>query len=303
MAMFGQSIHSLAKEGKVKDYVGDFELENLFKSLTVPSRVKEKLNGKLFASEAGNCARKNVISSTIDLVETMEISGKFYTNVGQCIEEVFAELLEHNSKLISNSLRIYDDVKFVKEFNDNFILYQNDVRIGFSGIIDLIVQNNGELTLIDVKTCGELPEKVSNQYEKQILFYSAVTGIDNVAILYQSRNIKGSFSEPIDLRVIKVSTEYDKLLEVVTTAYFSKLCFENEILPTKNEKYKKTVHCKYCNFSNFCYEGEALELYPLIQDEKLEKELLIKAEELAKKFLENRQNRFRLFYEKFLKGE
>lgn len=303
MPMFGKSIHSNFKEvvDEEKKVSGaNYELEYMIQNLSIPQKVRDKLNGKLFASEAGFCPRKNVLNSFLSHQEEMQIAGKFYTAVGDCIENAYADLFKFNGKLVVNSLRIYDNESYVKTFDQKFIFFDDDEKINYSGIVDLIILNDGQLYLLDVKTCGELPEKNSLGYERQVQFYSAVLGINKCGILYQSRNIKSSFTNPLDVRILNVDTSVEKLTEVMTIAYFSKLCIENELLPKRNEKFKKTVQCKHCSFNDFCHNQGSLETYPLIEDDEEELKLWQKSEKLAEKFLENQKVRFERFYNYYL---
>lgn len=307
MAKFGASISfggNSTKDIKFgeKDSTNIFELEQMFLNLQVPQRTNNLHRGKLYGSQAGVCPRKNVINSFLETDATLSLSGSFYTSSGDCLEKNWIELLDYNDKLIANSVKLADNPNFIKESEaTNCLLYGMDEYLGYSGILDFVVLHDSKVWLLDSKVCGELPEKNSYNYERQVQFYSAVTGIDNSALLYLSRNIRKDFNRELDIAVLKVDCSHEKLLDVMTVAFLSKLCVDNEILPNKTQFFKKTVHCKNCSFVDFCYNDGDLELYPLVQDEELLVKLEKEAEELAVKFMKTRKSRFFQFYEKFLK--
>lgn len=290
------------------DYSSD--LETMIKGLLPRSEVRRPLGSKLHVRNAGFCSRLNVMNSVLTTTFAPSISGKFYVESGSCIEKIYVDLLDENNKVCIHDLKVTDNKDYLvnkHNANQQKLLLDNSEYLGYSGVIDLVMfDHNDELTIVDVKTVGELPEKDSLNYVRQVQMYSAILGVDNAVLLYQSRNIKdrNDYQNPLMMKISKIDTSEDTLLGVVETAFLSKLSIEHKLLPNISYNFKKTVSCKNCDFSNFCWDNNSEGLkVPLVQDLDLEVQLMEQSQKLARKFMEERTLRYQLFDKKFVGSE
>lgn len=282
------------------------DLENMIKGLVPKVDVRRPLGTKLHARNAGFCSRLNVFNSFLSTTFAPSLAGKFYTESGSCIEKIYVDLLTEQEKVCVHDLKITDNPEYLYNkynLNQKKLLFKDSEYLGYSGVVDLVMyDHNDELTIVDVKTVGELPDKDSLNYVRQIQFYSAVLGVDNAVILYQSRNIKdrNDYQSPLMMKVSKVDTSEETLTTVIETAFLSKLSIDNHLLPNIAYNFKKTVSCKNCDFSNFCWENNSEGLkVPLMQDLDLEVQLMEQSQILAKKFMGERKERRVVFDKTF----
>lgn len=280
--------------------VNEPNLMDYFLTLEFPVEKRNKLNGKLYGSNAGYCARNNILLSMTEKDIQHSLTQKLRMELGNCTEHFFLELFENNDILIVDSLKITDNRDNISD-NDKFWILFEDSQINYSGKIDFVIaKDKKELWLLDCKTTSKIPEKNSLKYVRQIQFYSAVLGIDKIGLLYQPPSVEDVYNGGLNGKVHVIDSSYESLLNVAIIAFFSNLCWKNELLPGIPNKFYKTSQCKYCDFNNYCWGNEELNLYPLIQDEQLEFELMDKAIEFAKIWMSNRKERFNLFFEKII---
>ena len=286
------------------------DLENMIKSLVPKVDVRRPLGTKLHVRNAGFCSRLNVFNSFLETTFAPTLSGKFYVESGNCIEQIYVSLLDENNKVCVSDLKITDNKSYLynkHNLNQQKLLLDNSEYLGYSGVVDLIMyDHNDELTIVDVKTVGEFPDKDSLNYVRQVQMYSAILGINSAILLYQSRNIrdKNDYQNPLMMKVSKIDTSEETLTRVVEIAFLSKLSIENHLLPSIAFNFRKTVSCKNCDFQKFCWENNSEGLkVPLVQDLDLEVELMEQSQTLARKFMEERKLRFQMFDKKFVNPE
>ena len=203
-----------------------------------------------YAAQLGNCTETMVIDALLE---------KF-------TEKVFAYNLSINSK--ENG-------------------FDSEEWINYSGKIDLILNSSdNDIIICDIKTYGK--DLRIEQYTAQLQFYAAVTGARKAAILSFSRNlmINGKFA--FDVIDIPVTNQHK--INAMTVAFYSQLCTEVNILPSKPKEFRKTVECKYCWFKEKCWNNSIAAEFS--NDEH--KLLYIKAVKLATEFI-NKPGRLERF--------
>lgn len=239
--------------------------------------ITKQKRERLLASYAGFCARKNYYLAQSSVEDTDNLSSKLYKNIGLAIEDTISKGLINNNKLIA--------------FQHKLEITDQCLNIG--GVIDYVyLDNANNITIGECKSVKELSSEKGKGYtvtlahKVQSLIYSAYTGIDNVNLIVVSRKVIESFQQPVAMGIFNLDTSYEELLKVMTTAYYSQLCIDNNIIPIKDSTFRKTIECKYCPFLDICSTSE----------DKLEhSDILEEADELAKVFLSNRNERFNTF--------
>jgi hypothetical protein len=268
---------------------------------------------KLYGSDAGYCPRKNFLNATEPVMERTEpLYLTLSQKVGYVIED---ELLKLFDNVIAKSLRIPESEftclsGLAIDVNKVSKLILPKLNLNYSGIIDAImVDENGNLAIIDVKTCGtvtndkyikvdsdgndlEKPEKafvIEPNYVAQLTFYAAVTGINSANLLYVSRLLTEQFGKNLAYRIEPIHLNDINIHSVLYRAYFSQLCIENNVLPIIPEEYHrgKTKYCKYCDHKANCYDGTFNDKYPSTNDHR---HLYEQAKALADNFMLNRND-------------
>lgn len=244
---------------------------------------------RLYGSEAGFCSRKNVFSSVLDTKHEENIIQTFRQAYGYAAEDVWVKALSNAGDLIVADFKITDILKNITDIENGMFL-ESSPQLNYSAKIDFIYKFNGELILADSKCTSAIPKKVSLQYQRQLQFYSAVTGISQAFILHTTHQ-KGMFQN-FEWELFEIPTDDRTLQEIVENAYVAKICIERELLPPIKKEMFKTTTCKFCSFSKYCYSEDEIEVYPLtIPEVEIEMEVFQEATRSAIKFLSGREER------------
>ena len=193
----------------------------------------------LYGSDAGLCARRNVLLEHNSwLPSSKSPATAAYMAIGVGLEDMLAAALKRNEKLLVQSLRLIE---------------MPEVKI--SGKIDLVVfDHEDKLSLIEVKTCGELPPEPKPTHLAQIQTYAAVSGVHRCWLTYISRNVRDSFTEKLSLRSFLVDTSQEVLVSRLKTALLSRLASNERKLPPVPATFRKHTECHYCEFrDHFCW--------------------------------------------------
>lgn len=193
----------------------------------------------LYGSDAGLCARRNVLlEHNTWLPSEKSPATQAYMAIGVGLEDMLAQSLQRNQRLIVQGQRLIE---------------MPEVKI--SGKIDLIVfDHQDELSLIEVKTCGKLPETPNPVHLAQIQTYAAVSGITKCWLTYISRNVREEFGRELALRSFAVDTSKEVLKHRLHTALLSRHASDYHKLPQVPPSFRKHTECHYCEFRDvFCW--------------------------------------------------
>ena len=269
------------------------ELNELVKgciNFTAKNNAEEgRKKNSIYPSQFAYCPRYNYKTIGKESEPLSEPSQIVYIEIGNTIEKIIQNSLENCGILLDCQRYLSFDYR--------------DPKVDLGGYIDFIIDFQGKPAIIEVKTTssiqdqktetylkkGVISEKTSIQHLTQCMIYSAFTGIDDVYLYYVSRRVQEQFNGGLETYVEKVDTSYDKLYNIMHRVYFTQLCIENSKEPPKLPNFKKTIHCKYCNFTKECWDVEHTEDY-------LSWPEWIDAESLAKEFLGNRTLRYQAIY-------
>lgn len=204
---------------------------------SIDRRVKARPH--LYGSDAGFCARRNVLLATNDSLESsLNAAGMGYMVIGVAFENLLSEALQRANRLLAQNIYLVDMP-----------------AIKIRGKIDLVViDHQEELALIEVKTCGDLPTEPKPTHLAQIQTYAAVSGIRKAYLTYMSRKLIPK--KPIPLRTFEVDTSDEALENRLRIAFLSELALAKGRLPAVPSTFRKHTECHYCEFrDHYCWGG------------------------------------------------
>jgi CRISPR/Cas system-associated exonuclease Cas4 (RecB family) len=190
---------------------------------------------KLYPSSAGICARRNVLSLTEEWENSFNMSGVFYTTIGDAI---------HN--IIQSGIKKRDPKALIE--------YQlKDTKLMLSGRADIIMRDptTKQPFIIDIKSTGPIPKTPKKEHVRQLAIYAILSGIKDTEVYYVSRNV----GNPVKMKGYTIDfsgTKYSYALEEVKhTIVYSIIAYQNNLLP---ERLKHKGNCTYCPFKSLCWE-------------------------------------------------
>lgn len=192
------------------------------------------------------------------------------------------------------------DIKTVQRLNDEKRVDIEDVKVALSSISD----EDDIISHLETLKNGVRKSPVAmDKYEEQLIAYATMLDISWGMVFIISRS-KENFYEDIstDYQIFKITDEM-KYLTIAKMLMAQRLA-DQYALSTRPDHYKKTVHCKYCDFQVQCWNeshnfntlsdeesnkffeecyAEAVELYndvrqklQWIRDKKIEEASIIK---------------------------
>jgi hypothetical protein len=248
----------------------------------------------LYGADAGLCARRNVLLSRNSWVAGYKpATAQAYMAMGVGLEDMLAAGLHSKGRLLIQSLVL----PLFPQFK-------------ISGKIDLVIfDNQDELALVEVKTCGKLPLEPKPTHLAQIQTYAAVSGITRAWLTYISRDVRVDFGEQLAIRSFFVDCSREALHGRLTTAALSHLCSEAALLPPVPAHFRKHQECHYCEFRDlFCYRlrpglGGDEPTTPMVETTPAQLiQLTAKAEDIAQAIVQTSAPRRKAVLEKLLSG-
>lgn len=193
----------------------------------------------LYGSDAGFCSRRNVLlQHNVWLNSTVNSAGRGYMAIGIAFEDLLVESLKRAGRFLTGQLR-----------------GANLPGLKVSSRFDAVILDaNDDLALLEVKTCGRLPDEEKPAHLAQLQTYAAQSGIRNAHLVYMSRELSPLRSIPV--RSFAVDTSDEALLKRMAIAYESGLAAEKAALPPRPATFRKHTECHYCEFRDyFCWNA------------------------------------------------
>jgi len=194
---------------------------------------------RIYGGSSGFCYRQTSwpLVCPTSTVSTFPASARLYADIGTVIHEQFQKAFEKEKILIAAEW------------------YLGDVYgINIGGYVDAIVMLDGKPRVIEIKTCGKLPDKVKPDHRAQSLIYSLLTGIYNPIVLYQSRNV-ANWQGVLNTRELEVIATREELLLTGVNLVAADLCTKKGLLPPKPIHLTVKSHCGFCTLKDNCFEG------------------------------------------------
>lgn len=209
--------------------------------------LNSEQNDNYYASSVGLCPRQAAFNKIgIRTNDPHEVSRELYYKFGNAAEEVVAQRFQQRGILLDRELRIEES------------------RLNLSGRIDFVIEFNGEIHLVELKTCGKLPSSPRKGHKAQLLVYQALTGIEKGIVWYISRHVSDWHNSLLHAPFVSTPTD-DHLRSVLTSAATAKAWVERGAVPPKPD-YMKKSYCGFCPLKPVCWEGEPEPFHTSVPD-------------------------------------
>lgn len=241
---------------------------------------------RIFASSAGLCERQ--VAGQYFLPKGYErvrqASTEFYFRIGSVFEDIVAKAFGRADIFVDRETRVE--------------AYHKDLPV--SGRIDFTIRDpdDGSLVLVELKSCGKLPERPKPQHEAQLMTYLTLTGMPKGIIWYISRSVAGWGGKLIQKTFELEPTKEQKWSTIFRTA-FGAIAASHHILPEIPDHMKR-YKCGFCPLIPYCWEDDdaLLEDFSPI-DATEEAELIKRATKIANDVIKN-QGELQAQYEELM---
>jgi len=199
--------------------------------------VEKSKRSRPYASKAGYCSTANWFMGNVSGYFLATASMKLYQGIGNGVEAELVKGAERSGILLGTQVKL-----------------PTPQGVDLGGFIDMIIVLNNYPTLIEVKTCTNIPSKIKPEHAAQAAAYWIFSGLDNVEVLYVSRKVQ-NFPDPSPL--IK-SFKFDPSEHVseINNVFQTLNSYNSQKPPQRPTHFQKNRDCLYCDFSNQCWSAE-----------------------------------------------
>ena len=248
-------------------------IEDNLKSTSKPSR------DRMFASSAALCPRQSVGLQMIpkEYTEVMKASSQFYFGIGNTFEDIIGRAFNNADLLVDKETRVE----------------ATHPEMNLSGRVDFVIRDpddENELVLVELKSCGKLPTKPKPAHLAQLMTYLCLTGMSKGLVWYVSRNV-ADYSGQISQAIFEVTPTKAEKKKTIYKLARSTVYSKHNILPgipLDMKKYK----CGFCPLIPHCWEGTPLFEEPIKSAELGVKDLIMEIDKIIK-WIEDRQDSLR----------
>jgi hypothetical protein len=202
------------------------------------TQVHTNRRERMYASDSGFCERQAALNATSEGLSNQTAASTAYFEIGSRIEEVVLDALFNQGALLFKQYRL------------------PDVGLNLGGFIDGIITVAGRIRVLEVKSCGALPDKPKGPHAAQALVYAAITGLP-ASLLYFSRNV-AKFGGQLLIREFELDEAYGEKRAALFRAVYARMAMDAGVIPDKPAHILNEAACGFCNFTNVCWGGEAL---------------------------------------------
>lgn len=196
---------------------------------------------RIFASSSGLCARQTagLILMDDDVEEKRLASAQFYFKIGSVYEKIMERAFRKSGLFLDAETRVELDIG----------------PIPTSGRIDFVLRDpndNDEVVLVELKSCGKLPDKPRPYQLAQLHTYMVMTGMEKGVIWYVSRSIAGWNGKLLQRAFeIEMTTAQRETIamNIAVGAHFAK----SKVLPNIPPDMKK-YKCGFCPLVPLCWD-------------------------------------------------
>lgn len=210
-------------------------------------QVSYDRQGRLYASDAGLCERKAVLSAT-DLNPSVDTaSARGYYALGNAIEELVMDGLFAQGALLFKQYRL------------------PDVGLNLGGYIDGIILLAGRIRVLEVKSCGKLPDVPKPHHASQAYIYSAITGLP-ASLLYFSRTV-AKLDGTLLMKEFNLEEHPSEKRKSIYRAVLASLAVKRKVVPEKPTHMATEAQCveAFCPFTSVCWHGVGVDTgWPIV---------------------------------------
>ena len=210
-------------------------------------QLHNRVEHSYWASGSGLCFRKTAAEKLLPRSpEARDTAQQLYFKIGSVFETVVEQRFKDKGVFLDSELRVADPI------------------INLSGRIDFVINFNGEILLVELKTCGKLPSAPRKGHSAQLLNYLALTGIERGIVWYISRNVADWHNPLLHSPFYHTPTEEELRRTIFNTAYGREWALQGG-MPGKPDFMKKS-YCGFCSMQDHCWNGEPTSLQTSIPD-------------------------------------
>ena len=197
--------------------------------------------GRLYASDAGLCQRKAVLGATSEGPSIDTASSMGYYALGNAIEELVMDGLFSQGALLFKQYRL------------------PDVGLNLGGYIDGIIVLAGRIRVLEVKSCGKLPDYPKPHHAAQAYIYSAITGFP-ASLLYFSRTV-AKMDGTLLMKEFNLEEHQEEKRKSIYRAVLASLAVKRRVVPDKPTHMDKEQACldAFCPFTSICWHGAGVD--------------------------------------------
>lgn len=215
----------------------------------ISSRRVERV-GRLHARDTGLCERQGTLSALQDGMIVDNPQSKSFFALGNAIEDLVLTSLFVTGNLLFKNYKI------------------PDIGINLGGAIDGIVYLNDKIRILEIKSCGKLPDKPKPEHVAQALMYSAITGLHST-VFYFSRYVIDKWGGPVLMKQFDLDENIELGKKALWRAIFASIAVKENLIPDKPVHLKKS-DCGFCPFVSNCWNGEHITVgKPISQKDNL----------------------------------
>lgn len=228
---------SAIKSGKVDT---GFSWEGLVEQnlITYPKHKREGI----YASNSSLCQRQTAGLQLLSFSPTKtrrQASAQFYFKIGSAIEKVMERALKKSGKLIGSEVYVQSTID----------------ELPVSGRIDFVVNDpEDDILLVELKSCGKLPNSPKPYQLAQLHTYMLLTGVHKGLLWYVSRHVAG-WDGGVIQRAFKVEPTQDVLEHAALQMIRGAVAGNRGVLPPIPAHMKK-YKCGFCPLVPFCWDNE-----------------------------------------------
>lgn len=193
--------------------------------------------GRIYASDGGLCERQGMLKATLDLTETASASLTAYAKLGDSIEEI-----------IIDALRDQDIVLLGGRGSQ---LHLPDIGMNLGGYCDGVILYHGEVHILEIKSCGQLPKVPKPNHAAQASIYSAVTGLPAI-IFYFSRSVAKWGGELLTTQ-FDLNARGEAQSEAMYRVAYAHFAHLMGVTPDKPRHMDTEAKCGFCPFIPLCH--------------------------------------------------
>lgn len=226
--------------------------------------AKEETNdrgGRLYASQAGFCARAATLSAIEVYSRPISVSSSYYTEIGNAIHNVVKRHLRDAGHLLAEEAHISVPL------------------LNLSGRIDIVANYDGTPRIIEVKSCGKVPTSPHASHFAQAAIYGAFTGLP-FDILYVSRSVLG-FNGQFQMGVFSYPAPTTPSMALITAVHAA-VCVKRRIVPDK--PFSNDSECRFCDHYDICWAGKTPSTLPFATQAE-QSETMLFAMKIASRFM------------------
>lgn len=228
----------------------------------------------LYGAGASYCPRQNFLNSkAYEARAQVTPASQLYMSMGSGVEQAVVDGLTRKGRLFFNNL------------------YVPPMEPKVAGKIDLVyLDQNDQITIGELKTCGNLPTKPKPVHEAQLMTYAAVGGYKRANLIYISRNVADNQGNVL-IRAFELDLSEARLVSTLERIVLSQMAIDEGWLPDIPVTLRKS-DCLYCQFKKFCWDDQPIAVDYSVLPTEVRDEKITLVEQCARQLYEERTCRY-----------